>query len=263
MINFFTIVHNGMPFIQYHLPVFQKLRIPWRWVIVEGISKHGSDRGGVQPNLTRWHKDFLSIDGTSEYLDRIKDDRVRVVRYYCIWQGKTDMVNIALGMFRDGDVLWEVDCDENWKPEQIEKMALMFKEHPDKTSALFCCRFFVGPDRFIFEPGKTGNMMAYEWRRAWRYVPGAHFSAHEPPTYNAIGTGTHPTDFTHAETMKEGLIFDHMWGVTEEQMRFKEAYYGCPGMVGNWKRLQTAALPVRFRDYLPYFCRDDAKVVKA
>ncbi len=47
-IRFFTIVLNGMPFLRYHLPMLQKLTIPWEWHIAEGIgraaARHGLER---------------------------------------------------------------------------------------------------------------------------------------------------------------------------------------------------------------------------
>jgi hypothetical protein len=255
MITFLTLCFNGMPFIRHHLPVFQSLSLPWRWVIVEGLSVHGHDRNSPQPDISSLNHG----DGTSAYLDSITDKRVQVVRRNDVWLGKTEMCNAALVHSLPGPgLIWQVDVDEYWTAPQIEKMAEMFEQNPQKTSAMFCCKYFVGPDRWIFEPGKTGNIMSYEWRRAWRYVHGAQFSRHEPPVY-----GGTQNDFTHEETMKAGLIFDHLAYVNEEQVRFKERYYGCPGMVDGWKRLQAASLPTYMRHYLPYFCHDDAKVVGA
>jgi len=39
MLTIFTIVLNGMPYIQRHLAEFQKLKIPWEWKIVEGVAE--------------------------------------------------------------------------------------------------------------------------------------------------------------------------------------------------------------------------------
>ena len=37
-LEFFTLVFNGMPFLPYHLDVWRKLDLPWRWHVVEGLA---------------------------------------------------------------------------------------------------------------------------------------------------------------------------------------------------------------------------------
>ena len=261
MINFFTICFNAQPFIQYHLPIFETLKIPWRWVIVEGLSRHGSDRGGRQPDLSGLHINYRSIDGASEYLESIKDERVKLIRRPQIWNGKTDMCNAALEAMPDGDLLWEVDCDENWTVPQIEKCALLFDRFLFKQSALFCCRVWVGPDRYIFTPGMSGNHLEYEWRRVWRFRSDWRFKTHEPPVYGHVRTGVNPGDLTHAETMDAGLVFNHLAYVNESQVAFKSRYYGWPKLLDGWRRLQSAALPCKLRDFMPEWCDDDVLVV--
>jgi hypothetical protein len=69
-IHFFTIVLNGMPFIEYHLKAFSELDIPWCWHIIEGVAALNHDTawslasGGTITNEI--HKNGLSIDGTTE-----------------------------------------------------------------------------------------------------------------------------------------------------------------------------------------------------
>ena len=41
MLTIFTIVLNGMPYIKRHMDEFTKLKIPWQWRIVEGVSLGG------------------------------------------------------------------------------------------------------------------------------------------------------------------------------------------------------------------------------
>ena len=37
-IHFFTIVLNGKPYIDYHIEVFKRLKVPWHWHIIEGVA---------------------------------------------------------------------------------------------------------------------------------------------------------------------------------------------------------------------------------
>jgi hypothetical protein len=180
-----------------------------------------------------------------------------------IWPGKTEMVNAALAAMPDGDLLWEVDADEQWSSKQIQTTVNLFAKNPDKTSALFCCKVWVGPDRYIYEPGKSGNHLEYEWRRVWRFNPGWTFKTHEPPAYGEIPAGINHADIKHDETMASNLIFNHLAYVNEAQVAFKERYYKWPGLVEGWRRLQSAELPCLLRDYMPQWANDDVRVVGA
>jgi hypothetical protein len=51
----------------------------------------------------------------------------------------------------------------------------------------------------------------------------------------------HP--FTQEETWKMGLVFDHLAYTTEEQLRFKEAYYGYQGATAAWKEMMQSSDP--------------------
>jgi glycosyltransferase involved in cell wall biosynthesis len=59
--------------------------------------------------------------------------------------------------------------------------------------------------------------------------------------------------FSHAETEAYGLVFQHYAYVTQEQLQFKECYYGYAGAISQWKRLQQEIrLPVRLRQYFSW-----------
>lgn len=78
MLTLFTIVLNGEPFIEWHLPVFRELSIPWQWRVVEGVAAPEHCTAWCRPLPDRWHRDFLSIDGTHEYLRAIDGGNVQV-----------------------------------------------------------------------------------------------------------------------------------------------------------------------------------------
>lgn len=73
-IHFFTIVLNGEPFIEYHFEILKKLPVPWHWHIIEGVAALNHDTawslrtGGTIPSGL--HRNGISIDGTSEYLEK-------------------------------------------------------------------------------------------------------------------------------------------------------------------------------------------------
>jgi hypothetical protein len=93
-LQIFTIVLDGMPWIKMHLDRLQATPLEWRWIIVEGVARPTRDTAWVRGISPR-----LSKDGTTEYLDSIKDPRVKVIRN-ARWENKTSMCNAAVGYFR-------------------------------------------------------------------------------------------------------------------------------------------------------------------
>ena len=56
------------------------------------------------------------------------------------------------------------------------------------------------------------------------------------------------------QTEAAGLVFQHYAYASEEQVRFKQDYYGYGGSVDRWKALQQQThWPVRVRDFFPWF----------
>jgi hypothetical protein len=114
-IHFFTIVLNGKPFIDYHINVLKELPFKWYWHIVEGVAdlKHDTawsiDAGGLISE--EFHIDGLSIDGTSEYLDKLAKlypDNITVYRKPrgTFWDGKREMVETPLRNITEECLLW-------------------------------------------------------------------------------------------------------------------------------------------------------------
>ena len=104
-IQFFTIVLNGMPFIEEHIETFKKITPQWHWHIIEGVAELKNDTAWSVANGGRieesFHKYGLSNDGTTEYLDLLKEqypDRITIYRKPKgdFWNGKIEMVNAPL-----------------------------------------------------------------------------------------------------------------------------------------------------------------------
>jgi glycosyltransferase involved in cell wall biosynthesis len=271
-VHFFTIVLNGEPFIRYHLPVLRSLPFRWHWHVVEGLAALAHDTawsvasgGHVHEEM---HRNCLSIDGTTEYLDeiaRLEPDRVALYRRPgSIWDGKREMVSAPLVNIQEECLLWQLDADELWTSKQITTMRTAFIDDPARTAAFYWCDYFVGPDAVITTRWNYAENPTVEWLRTWRYLPGDAWAAHEPPTLlrsaresrrqiSRIDVGrTRP--FAHDETEALGAVFQHYAYATEDQVRFKERYYGYAGALDAWRRLQEATRrgPVFLGDYLPW-----------
>jgi GT2 family glycosyltransferase/ADP-heptose:LPS heptosyltransferase/lipoprotein NlpI len=274
-IHFFTIVLNGEPFIRRHIDAFRKLQFPWHWHVIEGVADHRHDTawsiqngGRITPEL---HRKGLSKDGTTEYIDLLKKEFPSNITIYRkgggqFWDGKLEMVNAPLSGIGEECLLWQIDADEVWTTDQISRARALFLGDSVKTAAFYTCKFFVGPDLVITSRNTYGNHRDYEWLRTWRFRPGDRWMAHEPPQLCRWENGGQWVDlakkhsFRHEETESAGLIFNHYAYVTEQQLRFKEVYYGYTGAVQSWKTLQAETrFPALLKNYFSWV-NDDSIV---
>lgn len=253
-VHIFTIVLDGMPYIAQHLATFNRLKIPWDWHIVEGAASNTHCTKWCRPQAGR-----LSRDGTTEYLNQIAaHPRVHLHRKE-LWDGKVEMVNAPLPNIHEECVLLEVDADEFWTATQIESIARLFQENPDKTHAMFWCRYFFGPHLVMADRKCYGNNPMQDWKRAWRFKPGDRFLRHEPPHLSS-----EKLDILHAETEAAGLVFDHYGYAQRSQVQYKQDFYGYRDAVKSWDRLQEVKTgQVKLSDYLTWVPAQHSGMVKA
>ena len=242
-LNIFTICLDGAPYIGSHLPVLNTLKINWHWTIAEGVATNVKDTAWCSRQTPR-----LSRDGTTEYLNAIRNHpRVTVLKKQS-WEGKVAQVNACLAGIDSPGILLQMDVDEIWSAKQLETLVEFFNAYPKIRSAEFYCRFFVGPniiitslDSYATKPG--------DWHRAWRFEPGMKFLKHEPPVLNGV---TDPRASREA-TKECGLVFEHWAYALESQVRFKEAYYGYHNAVQHWRRLEANTVwPIPLRNFFPW-----------
>ncbi|MBW7990851.1 MAG: glycosyltransferase [Planctomycetes bacterium] len=274
-IHFFTIVLNGQPFIRHHIEVFKQLPFKWNWHIIEGVAELKHDTawsvklgGRINEQL---HSNGLSNDGTTEYLDELKNqfpDNVTIYRKAngAFWDGKLEMVNAPLANINEECLLWQVDSDELWTEEQICASRDMFIAEPDRTAAYYLDNFFVGENLVTTTINTYGNNTSYEWLRTWRFNPSLQWAAHEPPRLCMPAQDGKLVDiatikpFKHHETQAKKLVFQHYAYATEKQLAFKEIYYGYKNAVEQWRHLQQHKdFPVFLRDYFGWV-KDGAQV---
>jgi len=266
-IHFFTIVLNGEPFIRYHEAVFRRLTVPWHWHIVEGVASLRHDTawsvpgGGHIPES--FHDRGRSNDGTSEWLNGLAErlpDNVTLYRMPLdeFWDGKKAMVNAPLANIKETCLLWQVDSDELWTAEQIETVHRLFARNPARTAAYYWCWFYVGPDKIISTRHNYAQNPRQEWLRTWRYTPGAVWAAHEPPILTeANGTDlARVNPFTQDEMEAAGAVFHHFAYATEQQVAFKEHYYGYRDATSRWRLLQDHKGSGALRDYFGWVSDD-------
>ncbi len=212
-----------------------------------------------------FHKKGLSIDGTKEYLDQLEKVYPGHVTVYRkeegeLWEGKVEMVNAPILNIPEDSLLWEVDVDEFWKVCDIVRTRDLFLSNPEKMSAFFYCYYFVGKEKFIVSMN-TLSTKSEDWIRAWRFKRGLKWMRHEPPTLvDDSGIDMRKFAFSREETLGHGITFQHFAYVIEEQLKFKEIYYGYKDASNHWNRLQETRGLVELKKYFPWAEKEEALV---
>lgn len=248
-IHFFTIVLNGMPFLENQFKRLSGLPLNWHWHIVEGVASHVRDTAWGLKNGARlpegFHRNGLSVDGTTDFVNSIKEkypDHISVYRREGFWDGKTAMCQAPLGAIKTESILWQLDADEIWSSETIEQVHAAFQDNRTIQAAQFACRFFVTPNQVLDNIGFYGNNPACEWRRVWQFKPDDSWQTHEPPVLVRNNTDLFDIkSLSMQDTLANGWTFDHLAYVIEQQVAFKEDYYGYAGALEGWQKLCLVA----------------------
>lgn len=213
-------VLNGMLFLPHHYRIFKKLTIPWQWHIVEGLAAPENCTSWCAWPSDKWHKNYLSADGTTEYLDEIvQDKRIRVYRPKDkYWHGKIQMVNAPLvASIPPHSVLHEMATDEFWSVQQLTEIYERFMTG-DVGEAWYHAICYAGPNvrysGLVPPPGKT-----WQFNRTFHYAGYPHIT-HEPISIPFDGK-----ILTHEYTKDRNWILYHFHLVSQEQVDFKEEYH--------------------------------------
>lgn len=241
----FTIVLNGIPFIKEQYKVIPNVFD--EWYIIEGVVKPTLDTSWCRSISKEFYSDkYLSIDGTKEFLDEIKSDKIKIIRKHELWDGKVEMCNSFMENLEDC-ILMQFDVDEIWNVETLKEVLNYAEINNNFDGMLFKCNYYVGPDLVLDGENCYGNN-PNEWCRLWKIKNKTHWISHEPPRIRGC------VNFLTREFTKEKLwIFDHYAYILESQLRFKENFYNYHGAVEYWKKLQKAKdLPCKLNKYLPW-----------
>jgi hypothetical protein len=225
----FTIILNGLRHLKHNSFYHSMIQNFDHWIIVEGVASPNGSTEWCKKLDNKFHNNYLSNDGTTEFLDENRHPKVRILR--CVngpWDSKDQQVNAAISEIKritDSCFLWQVDVDEQWELYDLVKAENALIENKGKTGA-FLCDYYVGPGQKVIGAWGEGRHLPY--RRLWDWK-GESFEKHEPPTLKGKNG--------------PGLLlpqrFKHYAYYFEEDVIFKEAYYqGYEGLHKRWLRVQ-------------------------
>jgi hypothetical protein len=210
-----------------------------KWVVVDGASGSGGTTGqNCKSMSSKYHdKNGGSVDGTREFLTYIRDEKnIHVVCIDRKWESKEEQVNAAV-KYASGFVgakrlrcencfLWEVDADEQWDLDSIQKSEEYLLNSSAKTGE-FLCNYYVGENLIAKGEWGEGNLLPY--RRLWKWS-GELFETHEPPLLQG-GNG---------KTVMIPYRFNHYAYYFEEDVKFKNDWYkGHENIYQRWKELKN------------------------
>jgi len=136
--------------------------------------------------VTFWQQQgkLTSGDKTNQILESFPDPDNKIVVVHGQYSEKDEQSNAYMKHLRDDvDYIWQVDSDEIYKQEDIEKMINILKEEEYTSVGVRSCSFYGGFDRIIggFEE-RTDNFL-----RIFRVFPGCRWLTHRPPTIEYNG----------------------------------------------------------------------------
>ncbi|MBN1124196.1 MAG: glycosyltransferase [Sedimentisphaerales bacterium] len=217
--SFIMIVLNGMPLIEYSLRAVYEFA--HEIIVVEGA---------VEDAMFAANPDGSSKDGTVRFLQSFPDPahKVRVLRGR--WPEKCRMQNAALS-YVTGDYVWLIDSDELYRKTDLQKIAAIVQQNPGVTQINFIpFNFWKGLEYILdcpvfHEPGG-------HYRRIFKYVKGAQFTTHRPPTMVWPGQ-TRTTEqirlIDGKTTRNMGIHMYHYSYVLDQQVAQKTEYYARRG----------------------------------
>lgn len=225
-VTFGIIVLNGEPFTRYCLRSLYPFA--HQIVVVEG---------GHEQALDVSTPDGHSTDGTLETLYRFKaeedpENKVQIVVRDGPWPQKDELGNSKTPQCRayaeraTGDYLWQVDIDEFYRPEDMQRVLDMLSADAAITAASFNLYAFWGAERYVSD-GWYWRRGAITVHRLFKWGPGYRYVTHQPPTVaDESGRNLRHLKWMSGDEMaRQGVRLYHYDHVFPAQVRDKALFY--------------------------------------
>lgn len=183
-------------------------------LISEGPVRYWQDKGYT-----------TSVDKTNDILHGFPDPEGKITIVHGQFEEKDEECRAYMPYMRDDiDYIWNLDSDEIYKPEDIEKIIKLLETEHYTSVGVRSCSFYGGLDHYIggFELN-TDNFL-----RIFKVYPGSTWKTHRPPTIIAPeGVKTLPQKHLDSDTLwrVHGVQMYHYSYVFPRQVKEKIAYY--------------------------------------
>jgi len=163
-----------------------------------------------------------STDKTNEILDNFPDPENKISIVHGQYSEKDEQCRAYMQFIRDDiDYIWNLDSDELYKNEDLEKTIDFLSQHQPTSIGVTSCSFYGGMNHYL-----TGFELAKDnFLRIFKYEPGSTWLTHRPPTikYPSNITRKH-IDSETFYNMTEVLMYHYSY-VFPDQVFKKVSYY--------------------------------------
>ena len=164
-----------------------------------------------------------SIDGTNEILENFPDPENKIKIVHSQYSEKDEQCNAYMEFLNDEtDYIWNLDCDEVFKPEDIEKVINLLETERYTSVGFKSVTFYGGFDKCLggFEEGA-------EFIRIRKVYPGSYWATHRPPTIAHKIDNPWPEKHLNFNELaeKHGVRMYHYSYVFPDQVFNKLKYY--------------------------------------
>ncbi|HSH94760.1 MAG TPA: glycosyltransferase family A protein [Roseimicrobium sp.] len=225
-VTFGMIVLNGEPFLRYNLRALYPFA--HQIIVVEGAAP-------AAVNIAT--ADGHSRDGTLESLKRFKAEEDPENKLVIVtagdeghpdgfWPGEKHEQSQAYAKRAKGDYLWQVDVDEFYKPEDLQRVLNMLSQDPGITAMSFPTISFSHGFDYVLD-GWILRRGGSEFHRLFKWAPGNRYTTHRPPTVvDEQGRDMRTLRWVNAAQLeREGIFMYHYFQLFPKQVREKCDYY--------------------------------------
>jgi len=225
-ITFGMIVLNAEPFILYNLRALYPFA--HQIIVVEGAAYAATQIAT---------EDGHSSDSTLETIHHFQKQEDRENKILLVtaedeghpngfWPGEKDEQSRAYAKRATGDYLWQVDSDEFYSAESMEKIIALLQSDPDISTVSFkMITFWGGLD--YFTDGWYLRRGAQYYHRLFKWGKGYSYITHRPPTVtDSEGRDSRTKKWISGQELeKEGIFLHHYSLLLPQQVKDKCSYY--------------------------------------
>lgn len=234
-IDIIILVLNGEPFIEYNLK--QHYWFANKIWIVEGADNRTRDH--VDPSF--FTADGHSIDNTVEIIKSFPDPEHKITLIQhpnnTFWSnGKDEMIAQTNDKIKS-DFIFEIDVDEFYKNEDIEKLFLIIEQYPQITGFGIPWRNFWHNFHTIYG-FETSDTFKVEWGFwGWRLLKWelgvSKWTTHRPPTVSLSNGNSQTLAWGPAHLLPRDIFTYHYSDLLPQQNLVKSQYYEIPQWYDN------------------------------
>jgi hypothetical protein len=165
-----------------------------------------------------------SLDQTNEILDNFPDPENKIRIVHGQFNEKDDQCKAYMQYINDDiDYIWNLDSDEIYKSEDIQKIINILNEHQPTSIGVRSCSFYGSFDHYLtgFELN-TDNFL-----RIFKYIKGSTWQTHRPPTVQYPTGSNIERKHINSDTLYNtfGIQMYHYSYVFPDQVYKKVNYY--------------------------------------